>query len=536
MRNRLRGLAEILGSLGEAESTLAQLAGALLARNYGGQVAVPGPDGGQLSGAAPEPADAVLILDRDDYIVGATVHAAELFGCDTADLCGRHVTDLLAMGQTARQVPLFQHDSGALWPQSLELDCKRADGRVFRVAARRCELNLGGEQKFALIISGRPPSGADQAVRLAMARYQALVEQIPAVTFMASLDGAPSDLYVSPQIETLLGFKQREWLDDPILWFRQLYPDDLDVLHQEFARGIRTGGPFRAEVRVLTRAGKIVWVRGEARLIRDAGGRPLFFQGIAYDVTETKRAEQQLREMHEAKLRTERLAAIGQLAASISHDLRNPLGSIRNAWYYIRRKLEAAEVFPADPRFLRFSNLIESELGRCVNIIGDLLDFTRDPPLRRVQCQIEKLINEAISAAVPSSAAIEVTRQFPADSPKPYLDETQFRQVLINLLQNAVDAVDPVRGAITVRLRREGDQLVIEIQDNGKGIDPEVKERIFEPLFTTKVKGTGLGLSIVANVVRRHGGTVSVDSAMGKGATFCIRMPIEENDPTPAQD
>jgi signal transduction histidine kinase len=274
----------------------------------------------------------------------------------------------------------------------------------------------------------------------------------------------------------------------------------------------------------------MVWVRGEARLVKDEAGRPLFFQGIAFDVTETKQAEQQLHDLNEAKLRTERLAAIGQLAASISHDLRNPLGAIRNAWYYIRRKLEATEVFSADPRLLRFSNLVESELTRCATIVGDLLDFTRDPPLRRVQCQIEALVNEAISVVQTSSGPIGITRDFPHDSPKPYVDVDQFRQVLINLMQNAVDAVDPVRGAITTRVRHESDQLVVEIQDNGKGISEDIKERIFEPLFTTKVKGIGLGLSIVANIVRRHGGTISVDSKIARGTTFRIEIPIEGHD------
>jgi PAS domain S-box-containing protein len=538
MRKRLRGLAEVLANLDEAESTLAQLAGALLARHSEAQVEVPGPDGEQVSRAAQEPADAVLILDRDGYIMGATVHAAKLFGYEAAALCGRHMKDLLAGEQSARQPPLSQYDCAAPWPANAnELDCQHADGRAFRVAARVAQLNPDGDPKFALIISGdRPQRGADQSVRLAMARYQALVEQIPAVTFMASLDGTRNDLYVSPQIETLLGFKQREWLDDPILWFRQLHPDDLEVLHGEFARGIRTGGPFRAEVRVFTRHGKTVWVRGEARLIKDAAGRPLFFQGVAFDITEAKRAEHQLREAHEGKLRTERLAAIGQLAASVSHDLRNPLGSIRNAWYYIRRKIEASQVFSEDPRLKRFSNLIESELTRCANIVGDLLDFTRDPPLRRVQCQVEALVNEALSAVVPPSAAIKITREFPHDPPKPYLDISRFRQVLINLFQNAVDAVDPVRGAITTRVARDGDQLVIEIQDNGKGIGPDIKERIFEPLFTTKVKGTGLGLCIVANLVRSHSGTISVDSTVGRGTTFRIRIPIEEDGSRAARD
>ena len=101
------------------------------------------------------------------------------------------------------------------------------------------------------------------------ARYRSLVEQIPAVTFIAPLGGDEIELYVSPHIEALLGFSQREWLSDPFLWFKQLHPDDRELCNREFARGCLTGGPFRAEFRALTRNGDVVWVRGEARIVRE---------------------------------------------------------------------------------------------------------------------------------------------------------------------------------------------------------------------------------------------------------------------------
>ena len=134
---------------------------------------------------------------------------------------------------------------------------------------------------------------ADREARLRTAelRYRTLVEQIPAVTFMAVLGEGDNEIYVSPHIEALLGFSQQEWLENPFLWYTQLHPDDRDLWHREFARGCRTGGPFRAECRFLARDGRIVWVHGEARLVRDDAGRPLFLQGVAFDITEAKRAE-----------------------------------------------------------------------------------------------------------------------------------------------------------------------------------------------------------------------------------------------------
>jgi PAS domain S-box-containing protein len=139
--------------------------------------------------------------------------------------------------------------------------------------------------------AGAADERATRKLEAAELRYRTLVEQIPAVTFMAVLGEGENEVYVSPHIQTLLGFTQKEWLENPFLWYTQLHPDDRLLWHDEFARGCRTGGPFRAECRFLARDGHVVWVRGEARLVKDAAGRPLFLQGVAFDITESKQAQ-----------------------------------------------------------------------------------------------------------------------------------------------------------------------------------------------------------------------------------------------------
>jgi PAS domain S-box-containing protein len=141
---------------------------------------------------------------------------------------------------------------------------------------------------------------ADQSRLVAEARYRTLIEQIPAVTFLASLSDGQNELYVSPQIESLLGFTQEEWLSDPVLWYRQTHPDDRDRVSREFAALCLTGKPFRDVIRVLTRGRDTVWVHAEARLVRDEEGQLLFLQGVGFDVSDQYRArearEQLLRE------------------------------------------------------------------------------------------------------------------------------------------------------------------------------------------------------------------------------------------------
>jgi PAS domain S-box-containing protein len=133
-----------------------------------------------------------------------------------------------------------------------------------------------------------------ERLRRAEARFRTLVEQIPAVTFMAVLGEGKNEVYVSPHIESMLGYTQDEWLADPFLWYWRLHPDDRAIWNDEFTRGCQTGGPFRAECRFLARDGRTVWVHGEARIAKDDLGRPMFLQGVAFDITESKRAQEVL--------------------------------------------------------------------------------------------------------------------------------------------------------------------------------------------------------------------------------------------------
>ncbi len=141
-----------------------------------------------------------------------------------------------------------------------------------------------------------------------------------------------------------------------------------------------------------------------------------------------------------------------------------------------------------------------------------------------------------VGVVVKPSETIRIVTEISDHLPVPNLDADHFRQVLVNVVQNAAEAVDPERGLIELRSIEQDGQLVFEVRENGKGIPPEVLWKVFEPLFTTKLRGTGLGLAIVDGIVKRHGGEITVKSEVGRGTSFRVRVPVSEPSREPAPD
>lgn len=225
--------------------------------------------------------------------------------------------------------------------------------------------------------------------------------------------------------------------------------------------------------------------------------------------------------------RQERLATLGQLAGTVSHELRNPLGAIRNSLFSLRESMQAA---PA-PGVIRQIERIERNVVRCDSIVADLLDFARNGECNRVPVDLDRWLASTLDEhALPATISL---RRGLAAGAESLLDQNRFRQVIINLLDNAAQAIldpawqstSPPENAIHVRTAVIGPFLQILVSDTGPGISPAALGTIFEPLFTTKTFGVGLGLPTVRRIVQQHGGTIEAVSEPGKGATFVIRIP-----------
>jgi len=225
-----------------------------------------------------------------------------------------------------------------------------------------------------------------------------------------------------------------------------------------------------------------------------------------------------------AMLQAARLAAVGQLAAAIAHEINNPLYAARNCLHLIEAEL------PAEVRELPLLGIAREQLGRIAGIIERMRDFYRPARGELAPADLNHLLGGTLELAGFNMrhAAIEVIFAPAPDLPEVRCNSDQLRQVFLNLILNAIDAM-PQRGTLTVRTLAGRSVAVVEVQDTGMGIPADIRDRLFEPFFTTKPTGTGLGLSISGHIVTQHGGQIAVESAEGQGSTFRITLPYHPN-------
>jgi signal transduction histidine kinase len=231
---------------------------------------------------------------------------------------------------------------------------------------------------------------------------------------------------------------------------------------------------------------------------------------------------QELRDAQESLVRKERLAILGQLAGGVGHELRNPLGVISNAVYYLQT------INPdADESTQEYLNMISSEVQGAEKIVSDLLDFSRIRMPERRRIGVSELVAQVFERKPPPEN-VGVKTEFPEDLPEVYVDPGQINQVLINLVVNAYQAMLE-GGKLVIEADVKGDEVRLAIKDDGIGISPDHMKKLFEPLFTTKAKGIGLGLVIIKNLVETNQGTIKVESVEGVGSTFILTLPTEKD-------
>jgi signal transduction histidine kinase len=237
---------------------------------------------------------------------------------------------------------------------------------------------------------------------------------------------------------------------------------------------------------------------------------------------ELQAANDKLLETQEQLIRSEKLAAIGQLASGVGHELRNPLGAIKNAAFYIRRRAGNTDLPKTEPRVMEFLSIIDEEVNSANKVITDLLGFSRMGKPAAAPTNIAGIIEDALRYT-PIPQGVTLAKEI-NNLPMVMVDGEQIKQVVVNIVLNALQAM-PEGGRLEIRASAKGKSVEVEFTDSGGGIPDEIKNKIFDPLFTTKAKGVGLGLSVCKTIMERHQGEIRVKSQVGQGTTFTISLP-----------
>ncbi|NOQ21390.1 MAG: PAS domain S-box protein [Candidatus Aegiribacteria sp.] len=235
---------------------------------------------------------------------------------------------------------------------------------------------------------------------------------------------------------------------------------------------------------------------------------------IITDITELKQVEEKL-------IRNEKLAVLGQLSGGVGHELRNPLGVISNAVYFLQMTLS-----DADETTREYLEIISSEIRNSEKIVSDLLDLSRIKPAARERTAVSELFDQVLEKQPPPEK-VTVNTEIPSELPPVFVDPRQIGQVLLNLVTNAYQAM-PEGGILTIGAETEKEKVSLFLTDTGCGISEKAILKIFEPLFTTRARGIGLGLAVSRNLVEVNGGILEVRSEEGKGSTFTVILPIKE--------
>ena len=231
-----------------------------------------------------------------------------------------------------------------------------------------------------------------------------------------------------------------------------------------------------------------------------------------------------LQETQDRLIRSQRLAAIGELSGGVAHELRNPLGAIKNAAYYVKKKLRDSDLVQDNPKLGQFLEIMDAEIESSNQIITDLMDYSRVNPPSRAPTGLETVVDAALSR-MQLSGNLTVKKEFQPNLPMVSVDSEQIRRVISNLIKNADDAMGD-GGDLTINGRASDGFVELQIRDTGNGISDADVGKVFDPLFTTKAKGIGLGLAMVKETVEKHKGTIGVTSRPGEGTTFSIRLPV----------
>jgi PAS domain S-box-containing protein len=473
--------------------------------------------------------DGIALMDEKGVHVYANSSFARLLGFeDPKRIVGQPWRVVFGYQDVDRLEPEVRRSLAQTRKWSAPLMLRRPDGSRISVELTVNAMADGGTVCVCRDLSER--NEAERARAEAEAKYRTLVEQVNAITYIAEIGIDGQWYYVSPQVESILGYAPDEWLAISRNWANVIHPDDLEAV-MDAEEASKRGEPFQAEYRAKRKDGREVWLNDTGVVVQGSNSHPVM-EGIIVDVTERKQLETQLQQ-------SRKMEAVGRLAGGIAHDFNNLLTIITG---YTDLALSRSSV----PLELRTDiERIENAAGRAAALVRQLLAFSRKQVLQpktldlnAIVLNMDKLLRRLMDES------IAMTTKVAENLGNVKADPAQIEQVIMNLVVNARDAM-PKGGRLMLETCnvhldatyafdhmsvKPGPYVMLAVSDTGVGMDAETVAHIFEPFYTTKEsgRGTGLGLSTVYGIVKQSGGYIWVYSEPSKGSTFKVYLPRVE--------
>jgi len=362
-----------------------------------------------------------------------------------------------------------------------------------------------------------------QQVRRQERKLRDVIETMPTFAWTALPDGSVD--FVNRHWQEYTGLSTERTAGSG--WQEAAHPEDLERNVEKWRASLATGQPFEDEVRYRRAAdGQYRWFLSRAVPLRDHRGKILKWYGTSADIEDRKRAEHEREQLRTDLAHMNRVSILGELAASVSHELKQPIAAAMTNAKTCMRWLKRDH--PDVDEALEATSRILKDGTRATEIIERLRSlYKKDLPQREL-VEVNEIIREMVELlrAEANQYAVSIRNDLAADLPKITADRVQLQQVFMNLILNAIEAMNETGGVLTVKTQLgEDGQLLISVSDTGVGLPKEKTEQIFDAFFTTKPQGSGMGLSITRSIVESHGGRLWATANNGRGATFHFILP-----------